>query len=261
MFKAALIPLTLAATVLTAVAAEWKNLDEEHRRGGRRISNGYLQGKVVLVCRDAGQHQRMAAIWESMKNKDFVLLGAYAKAPEGTLYPVYFDADLKPAGPDTDLYVTDLTGKVVFMGKDERMAMQVVVTALTDLASPRDVKQWRRFLDFEFEHLPGHAYNRLKRFSRLYPEEAQAYREKAKELVKIAEIRAAAEFLAFAQLAKDPRSFAEREKGKQELYEQMLDSALKGEKYNSLKERVTDERLKQEVKNAFADLKWTQAEL
>lgn len=242
-------------------AVEWKNLDDAHRRGGRRISQGYLQGKIVLVCRDAGQHARMASIWDSLKTKAFVLIGAYAKAPEDATYPVYMDADLKRGGPDADMYIVDETGKVIFFGKDDRLATQVAVSALTDLDAPRDAKQWQRFLDYEFENLPAHAYNRLKTFSRLYPEEANAYREKAKELVKIAEVRNAAEFLAFAKMAKDPRSFAQHENGKQEVYEKMLESALTGPKYLSLKEKIKDERMLQEVKNAFADLKWTQAEL
>lgn len=257
-----LVALTLALTGGSAFAAvEWRNLDDAHRRGGRRVSQGYLQGKVVMVCRSEAQHQRMASLWESLKTKAFVLVGAYAKAPEGAGYPVYFDADLRRGGPDADLYVVDETGKVIFFGADDRMAMQVAVTALTDLDSPRDVKQWKRFLDYELENLPAHAYNRLKAFSRLYPEEANAYREKAKELVKVAEVRNAAEFLSFAKMAKDPRSFAQHESGKQEVYEKMLESALTGPKYLSLKERVKDERMLQEVKNAFADLKWTQAEL
>ena len=48
-----LIVSVIAAVVCWQVGAavEWKNLDKEHHLGGRVTSEGYMRGKVTLVCR------------------------------------------------------------------------------------------------------------------------------------------------------------------------------------------------------------------
>ena len=53
MMKTHYLPLSLFAALAaaTALAVDWRNLDEEHHLGGRKTSKGYLRGKVVLVDR------------------------------------------------------------------------------------------------------------------------------------------------------------------------------------------------------------------
>ena len=48
-----LIVFVITAVVCWQVGAAvgWKNLDKEHHLGGRVTSEGYMRGKVVLVCR------------------------------------------------------------------------------------------------------------------------------------------------------------------------------------------------------------------
>ena len=270
----------LAAFVaLGAQAVEWKNVDADHHLGGRKASAGYLQGKVVLVDR-WGAHcppcrallPRVEEIWQSFKTKPLVILGGHCKgwgsaaevaeliAKHKLTYPVYEDAGLATGEPKFDaipfLYVVDETGKVVYLGRDERTATQAIVTALTDMESPKNVAQWKRFLDYELEHLPCRGYLRLRDFRKKFPQEAKAYGPKAKELAAIPDLKKAADLVEFAKKAKDPPVFGPKDKAKKAKYEQLVnDMASKGEAFKS----HPDPRVAQEAKNALADLKWTQA--
>ena len=274
--------LLFVLTVLSACvgsAAEWKNVDAEHYLGGRKASAGYLQGKVVLVdrwglkcppCR--ALLPRVEEIWRSFKTKPFVVLGGHCKgwgdaegvkalvAEKGLTYPVYEDAGLAVDEPEFDaipfLYVVDETGKVVYKGHDDRTATEAVVTALTDLESPRNLAQWKRFLDYELKTLPGRAYLRMLDFSKKYPQAAKDYAEKFKELKAVPDVKKLAELVAFAKKAKDPRAFSEKEKAKKAKYVQLLKGAQT--KYASLKD-AKDPRVAQEAKNSLADVKWALA--
>ena len=262
-----------------AQAVEWKNVDAEHYLGGRKASAGYLQGKVVLVDRWGAKCPPCRAllpqledVWQSFKTKQFVILGGHCKGwgsaeevkaliEENKLtYPVYEGAALAVGEPKFDaipfLYVVDETGKVVYMGHDERNARQAIVTALTDMDAPRNLAQWRRFLDFELETLPGRAYLRMLEFRKKFPQEAKEYAAKFGELEKVPDVKKLADLVAFAKRAKDPRVFTAREQAKQQKFEMMVKDAIV--KYETLKESA-DPRVAQEAKNALADLKWTQA--
>jgi len=259
----------------------WKNLDEAHYLAGRKASNGYLRGKVVLVDRWGAKcppcRQMLPAvenIWQSFKSKPFVVLGGHcggwgsaeevqALAKENSLtYSIYEDAGLVKGEPKFTaipfLYVVDETGKVVYMGRDERIATQAIVTALTDMEAPKDLKQFRRYLDFEIENLPGRALLRLKEMKKSYPKEYKEYAEKEVALKKIPDVKKLVEFVEFAKKAKDPRVFTAKEKGKQAKYEKLVKDAIGSAKYKSLFESE-DSRVVQEAKNALADLKWTAA--
>ena len=265
--------------VSLAQAVEWKNIDADHHLGGRKASAGYLQGKVVLVDR-WGAHcppcrallPRVEEIWQSFKTKPLVILGGHCKGwgsaeevkvliDENKLtYPVYEDAGLATGEPKFDaipfLYVVDETGKVVYLGRDERNATQAIVTALTDMEAPKSVVQWKRFLDYELEHLPCRGYLRLRDFRKKFPKEAKAYEAKAKELASIPDLKKAADFIEFAKKAKDPPVFGPKDKAKKAKYEKLVnDMVSKGEAFKS----HPDPRVAQETKNALADLKWTQA--
>ena len=276
----------LAAALLGAVAVhagvEWRNLDSASYLAGRKASEGYLQGKVVLVdrwglgcppCR--ALLPRVEEIWKSFRTKPFVVLGGHCKGwgdAEGVkklakdlqlTYSIYEDAGLAVGEPQFSaipfLYVVDETGKVVYMGHDERAATQSIVQALTDLESPRNLAQWKRFLDFELENLPGRAFLRLKEFRKKFPAEAKAYVDKAKELAAVPEIKKLAELVEFAKKAKDVREFGDKKKVQRQKYEKMVKDAISSAKYASLLESK-DPRVVQEAKNSIADLKWTAAE-
>ena len=272
----------LAALSVDAGAVGWRNVDEAHHLGGRKASEGYLKGKVVLVDRWGAKCPPCRAmlpqveqIWQSFKTKPFVVLGVHCAGWGGAdavrqlveenhlTYPVYEDAGLAEGEPQFDsipfLYVVDETGKVVYKGRSDRNATQAVVTALTDMDAPRDIRQWRRFLDFELKELPGRAYLRLDEFRKKFPAEAKAeYSEAARELAKVPDIKKLAELVKFAKQAKDMRAFNEKQKDKRQKFKRMIESALS--KYDSLRDSP-DARVAQEAKNAIADLKWTQAAL
>ena len=267
----------MAASLVQAV--EWKNVDAEHYLGGRKASAGYLQGKVVLVDR-WGAHcppcrallPRVEEIWQSFKTKPLVVLGGHCKGwgsadevielitEHKLTYPIYEDAALAVGEPKFDaipfLYVVDETGKVVYLGRDERNATQAIVTALTDMEAPKNVAQWKRFLDYELEHLPCRGYLRLRDFRKKFPKEAKEYEAKARELAAIPDLKKAAELIEFAKKAKDPPVFGPKDKAKKAKYEKLVKDEI--DKCESLKAHP-DPRVAQEAKNALADLKWTQA--
>ena len=276
--KTLLIGLT-AFVALGAQAVEWKNIDADHHLGGRKASAGYLQGKVVLVDR-WGAHcppcrallPRVEEIWQSFKTKPLVVLGGHCRGwgsaeevkaliDENKLtYPVYEDAGLMTGEPKFSsipfLYVVDETGKIVYLGRDERTATQAIVTALTDMEAPKNLAQWKRFLDYELEHLPCRGYLRLRDFRKKFPKEAKAYEAKAKELASIPDLKKAADFIEFAKKAKDPPLFGPKDKAKKAKYEKLVNDVIgKGEAFKS----NPDPRVAQEAKNALADLRWTQA--
>lgn len=274
--------LVFAGIVVTASlvrAVEWKNVDAEHYLGGRKASAGYLQGKVVLVDRWGAKCPpcrallpRVKEVWQSFKTKPLVILGGHCKGwgsaeevkalIEGNklTYPVYEDAGLASGEPKFDaipfLYVVDETGKIVYRGHDERNATQAIVTALTDMEAPKNLDQWRRFLDYELENLPCRGYLRLRDFRKKFPKEVKAYEAKAKELAAIPDLKKVADLVEFAKRAKDPPVFGPKDKAKKAKYEKLVNDVIgKGEAFKS----HPDPRVAQEAKNALADLRWTQA--
>lgn len=270
-----------AAVVLDAGAVGWRNLDELHHVCGRKASEGYLKGKVVLVDRWGAQCPPCRAmlpqieqIWQSFKTKPFVVIGGHCEgwgsADEvkrvaegaGLTYPVYEGAGLAEDEPQFDgipfLYVVDETGRVVYKGRSERTATQAIVTALTDMDAPRDLRQWKRFLDFEIVELPGRAKLRLAEFKKKFPAEAKAYADAEKDLLKVPDIKKLAELVDFARKAKDMRAFSEKQKDKKAAFARKLANAIT--KYSGLKDSA-DPRVAQEAKNAIADIVWTKASL
>ena len=280
--KANLVLAAALAALAGAVdAVEWKNVDEDHYLGGRRASEGYLRGKVVLVdrwglkcppCRAV--LPRIEEIWRSFKTKPFVVIGGHCPgwgaeedvkkliASAGLTYPVYEGAGLAVGEPTFNaipfLYVVDETGKVVYYGHEERNATQAIVSALTDMESPRSLSQWTRFLDFEIEQLPGRAYLRLQEFKKKFPKEAKAYDVQFKRLAGQPDVKKLSELVAFAKKAKDIRPFGPKDKTKKQKFETMVRAAIT--KYAPLKD-ADNPWVAQEAKNAIADLTWTLAAL
>ena len=267
-----------AGLLFAATGGEWRNIDESAHLGGRKASAGYLRDKVVLVCRwDAKETPtaalaRMEEVWGGFKKKSFVLLGSpvlngadadAAKAAVGKAkvsFPVYADAQPGAGLPRVEKYpayfVVDETGRRLYSGYDDRMATQALVQGLTDMDAPAGVAQWKRYLDYELKELPAHAYNRLGEFNKANKKEAAAYLAQAKELAKIPSVKDVAKLVAFAKRAKDAPTFGPNERTKRAKYEALVKDIL--EKCKTLKD-VADPRLRQEAKNALADLTWIQA--
>lgn len=274
-FRIAVTAFAVAAAG-AAPAAEWRNLTPECHLGGRKASSGYLQGKTVLVYRwDAASRAslnllpRMEQVWRNFKSKPFVVLGAHEGADEGALrtalnenslsFPVYREAGLAfgapPAGVLPFMYVVDGSGKVVYRGRDERIATQACVIAITDAESPKNLAQWRRFLDYELENLPGRAYLRVLDFRKAFPEEARSYDPRARKLAEVPHVKKLAELVKEARELKDCSLRDEKERIR---HSGKIDSAIR--RYSFLVSH-SDPRVVQEAKNAIADLKWTKASL
>ena len=248
-----------ALLAFPALAVDWQNLDEEHYLGGRKCSVGYLQGKVTLVCPNVTLANRMEEVWTSFKMKPFVLIGAYEKAPKTASYPVYRGVTIPDKAGESPLYVVDGTGKVSYYGSDERRATEVVVMLLTDMASPKSDAQWRKFLDYEFATLPGHASLRYAEYKKKFPEAAKDYVPKFAEIAKIPDLKKLADLVKFAKSVKDLRAIDPKKA-------RMVKSRLAGKideavkKFAPLKESENP-LVVQEAKNALADLAWARAAL
>ena len=263
-----------------AQAGGWANVDAEHYLGGRKASSGYLQGKVVLICLwKAGDEQAadellpvFEEVWTNFKTKQFAILaapvgdGGEDEAVRRQLkkhrvsYSTYRNAGFEGMPKAKSLpfiFVVDETGKPVYFGRKTHNATQAVVTALTDIESPRNLAQWKRYLDYELRDEPCHAYLRLKAFRERFPQEAQEYAAAAGELAEIPNLKAMADFIAFAKKAKDPPIFSPEEGEKKRKYQELVTRVISNGE--TLKDHP-DARVVREVKNALADLKWTQAE-
>lgn len=282
MTRMSLLAAALVGAASLNAGVAWRNVDANHYIAGRKASEGYLQGKVVLVdrwglgcppCRKL--LPRVEELWRSFRTKPFVVIGGHCKGwgdaegiqklakDLGLSYPIYEDAGLADDEPQFGgipfLYVVDETGRVLYKGHDERQATQVVVTALTDMEAPKNLEQWKRFLDFELENLPGRAYLRFAEFKKKFPAEAKEYAGREKELKAVPDVKKLSELVEFAKKAKDMRQFDPKKKMQRQKFEKLVKDAISGSKYNSLLESK-DPRVVQEAKNSLADLKWTAAE-
>lgn len=278
--------LTVAAAlwsvaVFAATPVAWRNLDEPHHLGGRVASAGYLRGKVVLVdCRDYGSRssaeamQRMEEAWNIFKMKQFVLIGSHRGAAgkekirrivEGLdlTYPIYADAGLadvdnEPRGKESDdgyLYVLESTGKVVYRGVDDRRAFGVVAGALMAQRGPQTPKQWKHYIDFDIDVLPGRALLELEEFRKAFPKEAAAYDEAYARLSSDEEVKRLAKLERLARQAKD---YDFKDAAARRLSTEKVDLAIR--QFADLKASARDV-VSQEAKNCIAELMWTSARL
>jgi hypothetical protein len=269
----------MSITLILAAVVAWSGLSPENHLGGRKVSEGYLQGKVVFVQRWRGDDpaslnalSRMERVWTSYKTKPFVLLGSHVagagavamaeKALSGAAltYPVYGAAELKDGAPLSEkipyYYVVDAVGRVVFRGADERLAEMALVNALTNLASPPNVAYWKRLIDYERDVLPGRAYVHLQEFRKAFPAEAKAYEEDYRRLRADETVQKLARLEVFSRHAKD---FDPRSKPF-ELRKMLSKIGRTLSAYSDLK-KVPDAIKAQEAKNCLADLLWARAAL
>lgn len=261
---------------LPALAAEWRNADSEHYLGGIKVSNGYLQGKVVMVYRwgasSASGNERLPRveeIWQSFKSKQFVIICSHNPEFGSTnevrkliksfslTCPVYADVGLKDDEPRfkdvSFVYVVNELGSVVYKGNDINDATEAAVIAITDMESPSSVWQFMAYLDYELENLPGRAYLRMLEFKKKHPKAAKDYADKFKALSDIPDIKKLAELVDTARRAKDSKVLdgGGKNAAKKKRLQEKVSAAIA--KFTSLKE-AEDSRVKQEAKNALADL-------
>ena len=96
-----------------------------------------------------------------------------------------------------------------------------------------------------------------KAFRERFPQLAQEYAPAAKELAAIPNLKAMVDFVAFAKKAKDPPIFSPEEGEKKRKYQELVTGVISN---GETMKNHPDARVVREVKNALADLKWTQAE-
>lgn len=261
MWRARLALALLAAVIITAPslrADTWRNLDDENHIAGRMCRAGYLTGKVILLSRAVDDAQRLEEVWSSFKTKSFVLLGAYASAPQGVTFPVYAAAT-RDGAPLSPLVLFDATGRIVYSGADVNAATEALVTALTDFAAPPTVVAFRALLNFELENLPAHATIRYAAFQKAHPEEARDYAARLDEIAKTPNLKALVALVRLAETVKDARTLdAKKDAHVRSRVLKRIDEAER--KYAFLKV-AEDPRVAQEAKNALADLAWAKATL
>lgn len=274
--------LTLSAAVLFAPVAEasvaWRNLDEAHYLSGRRTSEGYLVGKVVLVdrwglrcppCRKLlpllEQH------WQTFRNQDFVLIGGHCSGwgsaagvrdfarEQGLTYSIYEEAGLLKNEPNFNgipfLYVVDPWGKVIFRGRNDRLAVDYIVGALAKWESPATPQDWKNCIEFEIDNLPAHAILRFDGFKRKFPLEAANYETRIRALGRLTGM---ADLVRLVKIARRVREYRPKDDADLNKLRSRISETIS--KYSHLKES-DDPQISREAKNAIADLQWMQAEL
>ncbi|MBR1921897.1 MAG: hypothetical protein IJ829_07865 [Kiritimatiellae bacterium] len=269
------------AAAFAARPVEWKNLDKAHHLAGRMASAGYLRGKVVYVdCRDYGDKSCVEAVkqmeeaWRTFKMKPFVLIGSHRgeAGPEkikriaeglGLTYPIYRDADIvrsqEQENPDADrtdfVYIVESGGRTVFRGKDYRRAYGVAASALMAMRSPQSPKQWKHYIDFDIDVLPGRAVLELEEYRKAFPKESQAYDDVWKRYTEDPEIKRLAKLERLTQQAKD---YDFKDSSARRLSADKVKQAI--EMFADLKASSRDV-VAQEAKNCLAELTWTAATL
>lgn len=150
--------LFAAFAALGAYAVSWKGLADANWYSGPKITEADLAGKVVMVdkwgvncppCR--ALLPKMQDVWQSFKNKNFILLGSHcqgrseAKVKElvktnKLTFPIYDWAGLAEGEPSSRgipfLYVVNHRGKVVYSGHNHNMAIEAVQAAILALDLP-----------------------------------------------------------------------------------------------------------------------------
>ena len=270
-----------SVVALAAQPVDWENLDEAHYLAGRMASSGYLRGKVVYVdCRDYGDKgcveaaRSMEEAWQTYKMKPFVMLGSHTGAAGkekikriasglGLSYPIYKDAAIgrngewKAGASDKSgyVYVVECTGRILYRGKDYRRAFGVVADALMAMRSPQTPSQWKHYIDFDIDVLPGRALLELEEFRKEFPVEAGEYDETWKKLQASEDVRRMAKLESLTLQAKD---YDFKDKGAKRLSDEKVKLAI--EAFSDLKQS-SNAAVAQEAKNCLAELIWTAARL
>lgn len=157
--------LLAAFAAMTASAAEWVNLDDEHHLAGPKLTAESLLGKVVLVdewgvncppCRRL--LPQLEKYYQSFKHKPFMIVGSHCQnatkdevgsvlKEAGVTYPVYDRVAIEVGCPDNGgsipfMYVVNRRGKVVWSGRGEREAIEAAINAFSAVANENLLGGW-----------------------------------------------------------------------------------------------------------------------
>ena len=178
---AVFVAAMLSPFVVAADPVEWENLDQVHYLSGRMASAGYLRGKVVCIdYRDYGDKggadamRRLEELWQTFKMKPFVLIGSHRgtagaekikRIADGLklTFPIYKEADIVRTEEQkaTDpvhigfMCIVGGTGRILYCGNDDRRAAGFIASALISMRSPTTPKQWKHYIDYDINVLPG----------------------------------------------------------------------------------------------------------
>jgi hypothetical protein len=270
-----------SAAAFAARPVSWDNLDEAHHLAGRMASAGYLRGKVVYVdCRDYGDKgcvdavRRMEEAWQTFKMKQFVMLGSHRGAAGadkikriaeglGLTYPIYRDAGVTRTKEQEEadsekvgfVYVVESTGRILYRGKDDRRAFGVVASALMAMRSPQTPKQWKHYIDFDIEVLPGRAVLLLEEYRKAFPKESREYDAVWTRFQSDEDVQRAAKLERLTQQAKD---YDFKDASAKRLSDEKVKQAISA--FADLK-KSSNPMVAQEAKNCIAELTWTAARL
>lgn len=267
--------LMLLTAVGPALGYTWKEVDQTKRLGGRKISAGYLRGRVVLVdardYADPSQSEplhRLQALWTAFKRKPFVLVGLYSGSADlsvvsnhlaraGITYPVYSELEaegLKTVCAEGYVRVFDSTfTRQLYYGANDVTAKGVVASAIMSTLMPTSVSHWEALIDWELKNTPARAYLRIQEFNKMFPQEASAYQEKFAALKEREDVKKTAKLVNFALKTLNRASDAEKRR------------PFTQARYNKVKRQFEDLKtqadplLAQEAKNALADLAYLAA--
>lgn len=272
----------IVSSLVLATMVTWTGVDTESHLGGRKVSQGYLQGKVVLVYKWDKEHaehlSRLQEVWESFRSKQFMLVGSYrgesaAEGREGlkalvkkagVTFAVYDGAGVEGEVPNV-IYVLDGTGACVWRGSDERLAEEAVVKAITNLAYPADIGYYKRLLRKEKDTLKGRTWNHLKELEKrmikdkkfaktVTAEDKKEFAAMKKELKANKDIEKLGNLVEFARIARDYNPKARKQKVR--IDKSKINATIKA---GEVLLKSEDPVVVQEVKNSLADLKMAAA--
>ena len=276
----------IVSSLVLATMVSWTGVDTESHLGGRKVSQGYLQGKVVLVYKWDKAHAehltRLQEVWESFRSKQFMLIGSYRGESaadkdgeesvalkelvkkSGVTFAVYNGAGYE-GEPGNVIYVVDGTGACVWRGSDERLAEEAVVKAITNLAYPADIGYYKRLLKKEKETLKGRTWNHLKELEKrmikdkkfaktVTAEDKKEFAALKKELKVNKDIEKLANLVEFARIARDYNPKARKQKVR--IDKSKIKTTIKA---GEVLLKSEDPAVVQEVKNSLADLKMAEA--
>ena len=149
----------------------------------------------------------------------------------------------------------ECTGRILYRGKDYRRAFGVVADALMAMRSPQTPSQWKHYIDFDIDVLPGRALLELEEFRKEFPVEAGEYDETWKKLQASEDVRRMAKLESLTLQAKD---YDFKDKGAKRLSDEKVKLAI--EAFSDLKQS-SNAAVAQEAKNCLAELIWTAARL
>jgi len=132
----------------------WKGLEPENWYCGKKLTEGALAGKIVMVYVFSESSEdsvallpRIENVWSAYKSKPLVVLGSHrggksAKAANiikkaKVTFPVYEDAgrtqEPSAGGRYPIVYVVDDTGHMIYRGRSDLEATEAIVTAIPNV--------------------------------------------------------------------------------------------------------------------------------